>query len=413
MINFSNIIDNISRECMKPALFVRAYLCYTLFYLCKAFIKLDFPNNYNWGELFINYEAGFVRRGLFGEFLFLVQPFCNIRLFILLFFTVVFFLFLKVSYDRISSAFDKITTFIIFICPAYFLFHIKDYEAFIRKDLLIDFLVLASIIVTTNSIAKCRGPLLPTLFFTMCVAISCLLHEIAIIFWPLPACLLALAFCRSGKLLLWLLLMFCIFASAGLLSLYFPGTPETREVICRSWQEFYPDFMCKGGMKYIGAPFDNTLSNTRQYQTNLISVSSFIWALFLSFIPIVWTCAAYRLLPAIYRLFRLRIFILLPLAALSPWIYCTFASDWGRNISMACLEYVFFLWAVLRLTGQEKAPWLSRFLDAVLTSWRTRALTLAAIILYGTSWTLMHWVPVGRPFVNWSGLPDLLLYIMS
>lgn len=50
MDKYKNFIKKKSLEYLYPSLYIKLYLCYAVFYLCKDFFKLDFPNNYNWGN---------------------------------------------------------------------------------------------------------------------------------------------------------------------------------------------------------------------------------------------------------------------------------------------------------------------------------------------------------------------------
>lgn len=413
MDNFNKVLDSVSQALLKPRVFIKIYLGYLSFYLCKAIYKLDFPNNFNWGELFINYEGGFARRGLLGEFFYLLQPICSVRYIAPIFFATIFFYFLKISWGKLSASFGQISSLVIFSCPAWFIFQVKDYEAFMRKDIIFELLILITLINIVKCWQKRVSLSFTTILFTLCFLISCLIHEIAITLWPLAACLLGLLYWREKRIVSWFIYMGLLFVSLLLVTIYLPGTTETKNAICGSWQIYYPEFMCGGGLRYIGEPVSAILPDTHRYHTSFMAVSSFIWGIFLTALPLIWLCWGYRLLPAISRLFPIWLLLLLPFALIAPWLYFTFAADWGRNISMATLDYLFFLWAIQAMVKNPGARWLEKLSLNMKRSVKTRCCFLGSLILYGTSWTLYHWVPHGTPFVHWSGLPDFFIYLLK
>ena len=86
----------------------------------------------------INYQGGFVRRGLIGEFLFQIHKVINIDLDILIF-SFVSFLYLMVSFFLIKTIKylenSQLNT-LIFLSPGFFLYPIMNSEVIGRKDIL-------------------------------------------------------------------------------------------------------------------------------------------------------------------------------------------------------------------------------------------------------------------------------------
>ena len=86
----------------------------------------------------INYQGGFVRRGLIGEFLFQIHKTINIDLDILIF-SFVSFLYLMVSFFLIKTIKylenSQLNT-LIFLSPGFFLYPIMNSEVIGRKDIL-------------------------------------------------------------------------------------------------------------------------------------------------------------------------------------------------------------------------------------------------------------------------------------
>ena len=105
---------------------------------------------YSFNELFINYQAGFIRRGLIGEIAwqlnnyFLINP--NI-------FFSIFFMFIHLSQFLIffylfkKYIFSKILFIFIFFSPSLLLFHIYSPDLYFLKDSIIKFIFLLHVFI--------------------------------------------------------------------------------------------------------------------------------------------------------------------------------------------------------------------------------------------------------------------------
>ena len=148
----------------------------SIFYL--TFLIGEFPNKYTYTDWLINYEGGFVRRGLLGQIIFELSKFLNIKLqFILLFiqiaiYFIYFFLFYLLFLKR------KINFFwiLIIFSPILLLYPLTELEALGRKDIfVISFFLIFSIInyKTLNRLITS---------FILLFGLSCLIHEITIFY---------------------------------------------------------------------------------------------------------------------------------------------------------------------------------------------------------------------------------------
>ena len=102
-------------------------------------------SGYAFKELFINYQAGLIRRGLLGEIFWILNNFFLIKpitffcyLFLLLHLTQIF-LFFKIFKKYSSSYFIY---FLVFLSPALILFHIYDSNLYFIKDVFIKLTIL-------------------------------------------------------------------------------------------------------------------------------------------------------------------------------------------------------------------------------------------------------------------------------
>ena len=127
----------------KAILLFLIIINFTYFYLnLKSNIN---SSSYAFNELFINYQAGLIRRGLLGEIFWILNKFFLIKpitffcyLFLILHITQIF-LFFKIYQKYLESYFIYV---LIFFSPALILFHIYDPNLYFIKDIFIKITIL-------------------------------------------------------------------------------------------------------------------------------------------------------------------------------------------------------------------------------------------------------------------------------
>ena len=109
-----------------------------IFQIIKFYSFYSEYSSWQYVEWLINYQGGFVRRGLPGEFLYKIHQFLGIKLDLLIlvtvctiYFYISFFLYKSVKY--IKSSYINI---LIFLSPGFFLYPIMNSEIIGRKDIL-------------------------------------------------------------------------------------------------------------------------------------------------------------------------------------------------------------------------------------------------------------------------------------
>ena len=109
-----------------------------IFQVSKFYSFYKEYSGWQYVDWLINYQGGFVRRGLIGEFLFQIHNFINLDLDILIF-TFVCLLYLIVSFFLIKTIKylenSQLNT-LIFLSPGFFLYQIMNSEVIGRKDIL-------------------------------------------------------------------------------------------------------------------------------------------------------------------------------------------------------------------------------------------------------------------------------------
>ena len=96
-------------------------------------------NDYSFNELFINYQAGFVRRGLLGEIFWQIHSYNNIdpRLFFGYLFSLLYFIKIILLYLILKkNVNNKLFYIFIFFSPSLILFSIYDPNVYFIKDIL-------------------------------------------------------------------------------------------------------------------------------------------------------------------------------------------------------------------------------------------------------------------------------------
>lgn len=403
--NSAKLLNYLSEACLRPWVYIPCYLAYAAWSVAHDWRILNFPNNYAWGELLIGYQAGFIRRGLLGQILWLLEPYIDIRVFTLVLVTVVFLCLIAIGYMQCRAAFGRLPAALFLIWPSYFLFIANDAGAFLRRDSLVDLIIL----LATAAIARAwrrKSPLFPAAsLFAGLFCLSCLLYEGAIFYWPLPCALLGLLFWRAGRPFLWFAFTLALFSAALLHAMLFPGTAEMGRAIYSAWQSVIPNFTYEGGIQFLGGSLAGSARAVQRHLANFVTMASFAGGLFLTLLPMLALLLAFPLLNVCKKLFcgwRLPILVL---AFLSPCAICAIADDYGRRLSMLGLNWLFFFTAVQKIEPSSPRAWLKRLERMISRSVKWRLAAILALTLLATSWTLLSYAKTGNSYLQWSGLP--------
>ena len=170
--------------------FLNILILLILFIFLPHIIKsfLNFPYSFNLSELLTNYQGGFIRRGILGDFLlkthqiFKIDPLILLSsIFLLLFLFKIFILF------KLLEKYKNNYFLLIFILfgPVIILFSIYDIGAYLLKDKFINILILVHVFFALNFIKKKTivGYNYFLIFFlTPALHLNFLLHENQLLF---------------------------------------------------------------------------------------------------------------------------------------------------------------------------------------------------------------------------------------
>lgn len=232
------------------------YFIYLIFiYLFFLHYHLDqFPLKYVYTDWLINYEGGFVRRGLLGQIIYKLSTLTDINFkYILLTFQIFgyllyiglilnFLLKIKINFFWILLIFSTIS----------FLYPLSELEALGRKDIYVILLFSVFSLLNYKTINKC------IFTFLIIFTISSLIHEIT--FFYLPYYLILLFFITKFKIKenLNFIHYFSIFIILGFLiysNLIIGGKVEITEII-KSYKIINIDVgLSMGAFGWLGKPF--------------------------------------------------------------------------------------------------------------------------------------------------------------
>jgi hypothetical protein len=369
-----------------------------------------FPNLKKWQEIFLNYEGGFVRRGLLGQLLFYADSIVSIQVVYILLWSFLFLVVLYISYKKLSSVFDSFIVNFIFISPVIFLLPLTDRYVFGRRDL---FIVIILILMAHICVA-CHSKVKPaiyknTLYISLLFILGMLIHEMMIFYFPLLAIPLGAAYIRQNKTYQWVLITGFLVSIALFLNIAFSGDAETREIVFSSWAQRYPEMIDFGGLDMLYLSLSDNITGAFNHHMSWITFGSFITGLLLTAMPLLLLWQAYHPHAAIQRLISVSFILRLLFwpSVLAPLIVLLINTDYARFISFALITYLLFLYIVFSIYPQAPVSWLLEFKEIIFNSSNLRYMMYFLAAVYMLSWRMVHWAPSGDSYIK----PGVLFYL--
>lgn len=361
------------------------YSIYLIIFLSIAIAIFNFsefiiersPNQYS--DWLINYQGGFVRRGLIGEFIFKLYQITKINLNLILFLFVAFF-YLSFCYFFIKLIkkleLNHLNLFILF-SPLSFIYPVMEQKVSGRKDIMF----LAAISFCAVFLSKIK---LENQKFILIVIITLLVFSHSAFYFYLPFIFLLfyiINFKANSKNFLKELLIILIFSFFLFLLTVFNTEIDNIGIdkICLSIKDFYSE--C-GRNDYIA-----TLNWSLKYEIYLVEtiwnkenyIIFYLLAGIFAFIPIIITFLNTKVLSNKFKNINMIIvFILLNLITL-PVYYI--GADYGRymHISYISLAVIYFKSLEVKFLKQKKTNF--KFSNLFIIS---------IVVIYGFAWTIPH-----------------------
>ncbi len=262
------------------------------------------PGGWPLGELLVNYQGGFVRRGLLGEVVFRISLALDLSpLFLLRWLFValsVVNILVFVSLSAVEERLLKRATLL--LAPVLLLFPVYDLAAYGRKDLITTALLGVHALIAQQTFRRrlsfgTYGTLLAALIAPL-LMVQILTHDVQIFFIPfhLAITVAVLQDCDDAtpRRVLW---PYVPVAAVSVLPVLFNGTKETAIAVCNSWHALIDQFgycrvnsdsfsdLVHSGMKALGWDLRKPIGYTLRTVRNREAASLFFVAAALSLVP--------------------------------------------------------------------------------------------------------------------------------
>lgn len=342
------------------------------------------PNGWTPGDWLVNYEGGFVRRGLPGEILLEcgralhLSPVLLGSLLPLLFYALLYYVVWQL-YRRSSGS---LWTFAALVSPATLAFPILDPTGAFRKELIL-LLALGALLLWLATRPPRDASLI--VYLTLVGPLAILSHEGLL---PFLVYLVGALWIGVGDLRRTVkIAILPLLATAGtlLLVLRHRGNLQEEQTICSSLGSV-PPLVCSGSIAYLANGTDvaraDVLRNVHAYH-------------YLFYYPLLALLAVVPLAGMAYRLSRDRRFLpsvriavgtafLSLLASLPLFLY---AMDWGRWIYIHILSsFLLLLFIDIREQAAVPVPIATPATSRAEPRW-----VLALLLLYATCWNIPHY----------------------
>jgi len=308
---------------MKIRIFFIFYLI-SLFFISIYLLNFKFlyPTDWTTSEWLINYQGGFVRRGLSGEILFQINKIINLhpRFLVYYFQILLLFIFYVLFYFYIKKIKFNYYLLILFLCPALLLFPLAANDVLVRKETLLFIIYIFFLKILSKSINKCY------IFLFFILPIMNLIWD-GIIFYIFFFISTLFIYTEERKEKInFFKLLFCFLPY--LISLYFVLSNNTSieqiRLICLSLNE-----NCYGAIEAL----DKSLKWQINYQTSrfqIFHLFKIVFILILSFLP--FFLIFYKISN---KKKNLVIFLSFAVSIFPTLIFFIIGFDWGRWINIS------------------------------------------------------------------------------
>ena len=329
-----------------------------IFFLYRFFNR---HNGYILGDWLINYEGGFTRRGLIGEFLTIFSNLTNLNIVFLTYVLVVFvfIFFLYFFYKKLIQTKLNFLLILLIFSPATFLFNFYDPLAIGRKELL--FFLYFLIYLDSND--SKRSIILLSIFSSFLT----LTHEL--FFLITPFFFINRYLCvRNSSLNKYYKEIFIFLGSIiCFVIIFFFSNPETSK-LCQYILSFgLSDSVCLAANDTIKAPLSIAPFITDKYY------AYYLLFFFLIILPVI-------LLLKKNNVKFLKIIFLILISFL-PMLFLFFiVNDWGRYLNIYAMMWLFILMNV------------NNFANTNILQ-KKNVFSMLLIILFSMSWHMPHCCP--------------------
>ena len=352
-----------------------------IFQILKFYTFYEEYSDWQYADWLINYQGGFIRRGLIGELLFQTHYFLSINLDILVFCFVVF-LYSILSILLIKSVkyleTSKIDT-LIFLSPGFFLYPIMNSEVIGRKEILL-FVILGSFVFLEKYL-KDKYLLLITLISILVISLT----HTGLLFYSqyLVFLYFVISLSRNKKISFSEILIITIYLLVLFLFLFSSESSKSQVLeICNSIKDFVKnDCVNRGQFFWLYRPmteyFDVKLTLDLESNFLIYSLSLFLVFVFISIKLYFSKFKSENNFLGVLNPFV--IFLLLFVFTIPIYVV---GIDWGRYISMSFFSTYFIY---IYLIKQKMISF--NFKNSFLKKKISKNLFFIFVFIYAFTWT--------------------------
>lgn len=388
---------------MKSDKYLKLLIWISFIFLSLSFYSwVDEYSSWQYGDWLINYQGGFVRRGLIGELFYSLHSLTKIPLDLIILASVIFFFFnfslILVKTTKLIG--DTKIDLLIFLSPGFFLYPVMNSEIIGRKDIML--VLLIGVLVFFKDIFKKNINLFLICFLITFLTLS---HSGFLFYSQYIVVIYLFSEIKLNNKFLKRKICFIIilYLILGSLTHYYSGTQEQVYQICESLKTFAPkDCANTGQISWLK-------SNTSHYLTEKLTFDN----LTLSNHIIVYSISLYliyfffffkikksefqikksfltNITP--YKFFLVLIFLTLPIFILGR--------DWGRYIYLSyCCSFFVYIY----LTKNNLIVFKNFNIPKLLNK---KYLFVLILFFYSFFWTVPFYdakslkITLAKPLVN-------------
>lgn len=373
------------------------FIFFLILFLYNSAQIIDYAyskDSYQYGDWLINYSAGFVRRGLIGEFFLILNDIFSISLQYIYSFFLIFllFIFYKKNFEILVKIKFNIFFFIIIFSPFLFFFILLNHKSGVRKEylLLLLFSYLTLDLYKAHLIKNFdfKKIFWKYIFFFQIILI---IYEVSIFFFLFYILFFFLSFSRkfSYGLLLQILFSFIITFFITVILFINKGDPTYVEQICSSLKEYaYNECLTSGG---IADTFSLNVINNISIINNMYDrkgiISYFIlFLIYFSPLLLIYTenfnFKKFFLLN--FKLNKKNLFIINLICYLSCLPLFLIGADWGRWLSI--LYFLNFYLVIFLILTKKIAIKKNSFFNLSFNNFNRlkKKLFILTIIIYAS-----------------------------
>ncbi|NYF90911.1 hypothetical protein RBB79_14930 [Tunturiibacter empetritectus] len=363
-------------------------------------------NIWSMGDWLVNYQGGFVRRGLPGEAAFRLGQLMHVSpdVFVLIMQLACYAAMFYSFYRLLIGLRLKLWMILVLVSPATLAFQLEEYPSGFRKEtILLAGLGLLILVLLRGSIRDAWISAYTTVFVAICI----LSHDAPILYGGLVLAALAIEFGLSRRLLnvlmCPLICMFCMLA----LTLTHHGDSNTTRRICASLgynvEERILPAPCRGEIAQIGLTLQEERAEARYEHPLWHYNRRYLVCTLLASVPLIMAFAALWRWKAGRPLLKILLsMIALTSCAIGVLLYMTI--DWGRWIYIGVFAIALLLMMIenIRQSDPSEREADERQRASRTQVWQTNIATVLFVAFYSLSWHLPHSRPNDFRFAGYT-----------